>query len=433
MKDYKIIDKCSLCESNTKLIFSLEETPLANEFLDINDEKEQDLFPLNLIQCVECDHVQLDCIVNQSRLYENYNYVSGTSDVNINHFKKYANRIMGLAYELTIFSDGSKYDYYKTSKNIDKTIIEIGSNDGTFLKNFKDIGFDVIGIDPAINLKEIAASNGVETITEFFNKETAIKFVKPRISNKKVKAIICNNMFAHNENLSTIVEGVKELLDDDGVFVFEVSYLLDIVNYTLIDLIYHEHIHHHHIKPLIKFFKKFNMAIFDVERIPNHGGSIRVYVCKEGPKSIYKSVNNILNEEKDINTKLENLEENAKKFKKNIIDELTKARNGKKIIVYGFPAKSTTILYYLGLDKDIIEYGIDDATLKHKLSPGKHIQIYSDTMMPSNGVILILAWNFAKSIIKNHEDFVKKHDGKFIIPLPDYKIIDKNNIDDYLK
>jgi len=418
MKDYKIINKCLLCGKDTKIVFSLGETALANEFVD-DHTIIQDIFPLNLIQCTSCNHVQIDCIVDQDRLYRNYSYVSGTSQINIKHFKEYAESVIIKCFGFDALINGEL--------NKDTVIIDIGSNDGTFLENFIKYGFYTIGIEPALNLKQEAELKGINVIPEFFNKENA-SIIKSKLLDKKIKLITCNNMFAHNENLDTIVDGVLDLLDDNGIFVFENSYLLDMCDKTLIDLIYHEHMHHHHLGPLKLFFEKHGMKIFNVERIPNHGGSIRVYVCKDNLansfRHIYGSVTNLLKEEENINEKLSNFGKNALILKQKLTNRLNDLKSqGSEIFIYGFAAKSTTLLYYLNIDKNMIAYGIDDAELKqNKFSPGKHIVIFCDgAAFPLTGTILITAWNFADSIIANHKDFK----GLWIVPLPEYREIQK--------
>lgn len=440
MKDYEIIKNCLLCNSdNLKGILDLGETPLANEFVS-DPNQEQDTFPLNLIQCQDCNHVQIDCIVSEDRLYKNYYYVTGTSPVNVEHFSKYAQEIMWTFYELIKCSDGNLWvndQSIKVAKN--SVVIEIGSNDGTFLKCFKDRGFDVIGIDPAENIAKIAKEqNGIDTIVKFFNKETALDIKKDlNSSGKKVKAIIANNMFAHNKNLDTIVEGVLELLDDDGSFVFENSYLLDICDKTLVDLIYHEHMHHHHIGALKKFFAKFDMSIYKYDRLPNHGGSIRVYACRSDfirnkQRSMNVPITNgPLGDEEDVNNKLLQFSNNVQKLKTELTQLLSAFKDqNKSIAIYGTPAKATTLLYGFGINKDIIDFAVDDNSLKQgHFTPGQHIPIYAvdEILNRKPDVILILAWNFAPSIIEKvqkmwFQKFKNVRYPTFITPLPDLKV-----------
>jgi len=406
MTDYKIINKCLLCGGSIKEILHLANSPLANEFIYNKDK--QDLFPLNLMQCQSCNHIQLDCIVSKERLYRNYFYVSSTSKVNVEHFKTYADLIIN--------------EFNLTSKDI---ICDIASNDGCFLKNFLNQNIKVIGVDPAQNIAKQANDDGVFTIPEFFNKDLA-KNISDNYG--KAKVITCNNCFAHNEDLDTIVEGVLELLSDDGVFIIENSYLLDILDKGLLDLVYHEHMHHFHIDPLVKYFKKFKLDIFDVERLPNHGGSFRAYMCKAGTREIKQSVYDILNLEKNINTKIDQFCDNVLFLRDKISSRLQQIYNsGKSIAIYGLPAKFTTLAYTFNIDENIIKYGIEDALLKQSndkqnvYSPGKHIQIFSPDKINTDPVdyIFIGAWNFSDSIIKNNSNFK----GTWIIPLPEYKEI----------
>lgn len=418
MNNYKIIKNCLLCNGNICKIISFGETPLANEFLD--KPQKQDTFPLNLVQCIDCNHVQIDCIVDQERLFKNYIYVSGTNKTNVAHFEEYAKDIMIDHLDWMPFKNEPGMPIMGRLDHVNNyLLLDIGSNDGTFLKSFMKHSIKVIGIDPAANLKEIALKNGIETITDFFNEETATNIKNNVLNGKTLKVITCNNMFAHNSNLDTIILGVLNLLDKDGIFVFENSYLLDILDKTLVDLIYHEHMHHHHITALQKFFDKYEMDIYDVKRLPNHGGSVRVFVCRRGARSIRQSVFNILKEEQSIPLKIEKFCENFQLLKKMINERLLSLKEeNKDIIIFGFPAKATTLMYSFDIDEKLISYGIDDAKLKQgKFSPGKHIQIFGNEALTDGSVVLILAWNFADSIMENNRNFM----GTWLVPLPELK------------
>jgi SAM-dependent methyltransferase len=409
MKDCKTINKCLLCNSDTKEILHLGNSPLANEF--VKEPVSQDMFPLNLIQCQACNHVQLDCIVDKERLYRNYFYVSGTSPVNVQHFKDYANKIIDMF-------DLSRFDL----------VYEVASNDGVFLKNFQEKDIRVIGIDPAKNIAEQANANGIFTIPEFFDKDLA-----KDLCNKygKASVVVANNVFAHNEDLSTIVSGVLELLKDDGIFIIENSYLLDVCEKGILDVIYHEHMHQLHLSPLVKFFGLFGLDIFYAERLPNHGGSFRAYMCRKGKRNIDRSVSELLELESGINDKLKQFSSNIQNLKKTLNDKLEQYYlDGKSVVVYGLPAKSTTILHTFDIDTTMIAYGVDDAILKQNIySPGKHVKIYSpDKIFETKpDVILILAWNFSQSIINNVKKEWYKRFGTvkypaFIVPLPKFTI-----------
>ena len=400
MKDYRIIKKCLLCESDVENHFYFGDTPLANEYL--NHINEQELFPLNLVKCTKCSHVQLDCIVSLERMFKHYLYVSGTSSVNVRHFKDYADQVIK-----------------EFNLNENNFIIDIGSNDGTFLQNFKDNNIQVLGIDPAENIADIANGNHIPTIPRFFNLESA-KIIKDHY--KKANVITCNNMFAHNDNLSEIVNSVNEILDDDGVFIFENTYLLDMYKNCIFDINYHEHIHQHSIKPLSLFFSKFNMRIFKVVHLDNHGGSIRVYVCKNFSKlKEDESVKIFLEQEKNIDMYFESFKNKFYEIKNNILNKLNDIKSqNKSIAVYGVPAKATTLFYAFNIDKSLIDFAVDDAKLKQGLfTPGNQIPIFHPDKIRINkpDYILILAWNFAQSIINNNAHYK----GTWIIPLPELK------------
>lgn len=428
--------KCGLCFNACLTdIMSLGNTPLANEFLD-EQNLNQDTFPLNLKQCVNCKNVQLDYAVDPDRLYKNYLYVSGTSSVNVQHFKDYADNVLHRFFQ-KISKDRSYNDL----------LIDIGSNDGTFLKQF-DNKIRTIGVDPATKIAVSAIDSGIKTINNFFNEIVARTEVLELLETTqtapyKAKVITANHVFAHTKDLHIIMGGVKFLLSDDGTFIFENSYLLDMVNKGIFDVIYHEHFYHHHLTPLVNFFKQFDMRIYDVERFPNqHGGSFRAYVCHVNDITNNSSkfdempiVKELLYEESLMNVNL------ADKFKTNTIGLTQKLRNeltDKNITIgiYGYPAKATSLVRFCGLityDKNLkihshdsrIKFVVDDAVLKQgKYIPGGEFIVQSPDVIKTYkpDYILILAWNFADSIIKNHPE-VAEYGGKWIVPIPELKVI----------
>jgi len=238
---FKIRTDCSLCSSqNLQQVLELPKTPLANEL--ILKKKTQDHYPLSLLLCISCGHLQLKEIIPPNRLFRKYLYVSGTSSVFIKHFENAASHIV-------------------KKTNIDKKdlIIEIGSNDGTLLKKFQYLGFNnTLGVDPANKIANIANKNGVETIPEFFNESVSNKILS---SKGKARVILANNVFAHSSDLIGITNAIYSLLDEKGYFIFEVSYLLDVIEKLLFDTIYHEHLSYHALKPLVPFFKKNGLSI----------------------------------------------------------------------------------------------------------------------------------------------------------------------------
>ncbi len=404
---------CRLCRSSKlSSILKLASTPPANAFVSKeNLHIKQRKYPLELFFCQECSHVQLTEVVDPIELFENYVYVSGTSPVFVEHFSNYAKEIVNT---------------YKPS--LQNYILDIGSNDGTLLKFFKNMGYQTIGVDPAISISKKAQEDGINTINEFFNYKTSEK-IKEKYSTASL--ITANNVFAHSDDLIGITKAVRNLLSPNGLFVFEVSYLLDVYQKTLFDTIYHEHLSYHTVIPLIKFFQSNEMELIDVSRINTHGGSIRCVVKNiEDKRKINQSVLDLVNLEKSLclNNKktFENFTNNIKERKKSLNDFLNELKSRKKSIAgFGAPAKATTLMYEFGLKDDILDFIVDDSPLKQGLySPGLHIPVLPSSSIKSlkPDYLLILAWNFADSIIKNNEEF-SHSGGKFIIPLPNLRII----------
>ena len=411
-KSYYHRSNCRLCGgSKLTSILKFKSTPPANSF--ITKEKigiKQSCFPLELFFCNHCTHVQLLDVVDPTELFENYVYVSGTSQVFVNHFEKY------VEYILTNFP-----------QKIGSLVIDIGSNDGTLLKIFKQKGIDVLGIDPAKKIAEEASQNGIETIPAFFNLELS-EYIKQNYG--KASIITANNVFAHIDDLTSFVNAVSNVLDIEGIFVFEVSYLVDVIEKTLFDMTYHEHLSYHSVKPLIDFFKKNEMELIDVIRVNTHGGSIRgVVKQKNSSYKIKKTVGELCELERKL--KLDKIE-TYKKFEKQIETKkqelqqlLLRLKNeNKRIAGYGAPAKLTTLLYHFDIDNKVIDFIVEDNPLKQgKFSPGMNIPILTPEEIYNKkpDYLIILAWNFAESIIEKHHSYLK-NGGHFIIPLPNLEV-----------
>ena len=404
---------CRLCNSNKlKSVVKFCATPPANAFISNRDLNiEQETYPLEVFFCCNCKHVQLLDVVNPSILFKNYVYVSGTSPVFIKHFEEYSKSLIN-----------------SFSPSFDEIIIDIGSNDGTLLSFFKQEGFKVLGIDPAKEISEIANKKGIETLNNFFDLELSNHIKK---NYPKASIITANNVFAHCDDLIGIVNGVKNLLSRNGTFVFEVSYLVDVVEKTLFDTIYHEHLSYHSVIPLIDFFKSNGMELFKVDFINTHGGSIRGFAKLECSKiKTDNSIKNLVQLEKKLgidNPKtFINFYEKITLLKKRLLEILhTLKSEGKKIAAFGAPAKATTLMYQFGLNKDVIDYIIDDSPLKQGLySPGLHIPVLSSEHLKNQNpdYLLLLAWNFADSIVEKNKEFLESG-GHFIVPLPQIQII----------
>ncbi len=405
---------CRLCGSNDLTsVLKLASTPPANSFVDSNNKNiEQETFPLELFFCEHCAHLQLTDIVDPRLLFENYVYVSGTSPNFINHFKDYAQSIIQL--------------YSKP--NVDSLVIDIGSNDGTLLKFFKESGFRILGIDPAISIAENATKNGIETLPSFFTSSLSRDICKDR---GFASVITANNVFAHADNLQEIIHGVKNLLAQDGIFVFEVSYLVDVFEKTLFDTIYHEHLSYHSVIPLKNFFSNNGMELINVQRVTTHGGSIRgVAQLASGTRQVDKSVEQLIQLEKSIGLNksltLKKLADRISSVKYDLNTCLEKIKQeGKSIAGYGAPAKTTTLMYEFGIDSDQIDFIVDDSPLKQGLfTPGLHIPVLPtlEIYKRKPDYLLLLAWNFANPIMEKHNRFLIDG-GHFILPLPTVQVI----------
>lgn len=396
-------DTCRLCKVGklSEPLLNFGNTPLANEFLENSDG--QETFPLQVCACESCQHYQLSEAVSPERMFRHYLYVAGTSPVNVRHFDDYAKLVV------------DKFKLSQTSR-----VLDIASNDGTLLKAFKRFGMTVLGIDPARNLAEKANSEGIETIPEFFTNSYADIIVS---NYGKFDLVTANNVFAHVPDLEDFAKGVKKVLAANGVFSFEVSYFLDVCNKALFDTVYHEHTSYHTISPLVPFFDRLGMKLFDVQYIPNHGGSIRCFVT-HSDNDTYK-VNVDTSKERDMEYRVRELARDVRILGLELRETLGNIKwVGKSIAIYGTPAKATTLMYALGISPRFIDFAVDDNPLKQgKCLPGTTITVYPAKQIYDSkpDFLLVLAWNFADSIIQNCK--INGYKGKFIVPLPQMKVV----------
>ncbi|MBT3305751.1 MAG: class I SAM-dependent methyltransferase [Alphaproteobacteria bacterium] len=404
-------ETCRLCGGkDLTLVLALMPTPPANAFVDEDAKsKPQPCFPLDVFFCETCAHVQLLDVVDPAVLFESYVYVSGTSPSFVKHFDDYASALIDRFAPAT----GS-------------LVIDIGSNDGTLLSTFQKRGLRGLGIDPARDIAANATKAGIETIADFFSPDLATKIVADR---GHAAIVTANNVFAHADDLSGIVEGVRTLLAPDGVFAFEVSYLADVVSDTLFDTIYHEHLAYHSVKPLETFFAAQGMRLFAVERVPSHGGSIRGMAgLIDGPHSTDGTVAALIAAEQGAGLdRAETFQTFAADIDalgqqlKTLIDDIK--TEGKTIAGFGAPAKATTLMYQFGIDADTIDFIVDDSPLKQGLySPGAHIPVVASDVLYERrpDYVLLLAWNFSSAIMDKHSAFLDSG-GRFIVPLPELK------------
>ena len=414
MIKYKKINKCRLCKSNRiKKIKDLCISPLANNLL--NTKKESliaEKYPLSIFFCNNCYHLQLGHIINKNLLFSKYLYTSGISNNLKKHFKKLSHEI-------------KKNFMYDSNKNY--KLLEIGSNDSTFLNYVKNKNITTIGVEPAQNLKQYFY--GHDILNGFFDKKTNI-LIKKKYSN--VDFIVANNVFAHIENLDNVFDCINEIIHENSIIIFEVSYLVDVINKNLVDTIYHEHLDYHKLISLNKFFKIKNLKLFDIKLIKSHGGSIRCYLTKSTNKiKIKKNVLNQLKYEKINNFNLitkykkyfSKVENNRKK-----IEKLFESHNINEMIGYGAPAKLVTFLSLYFTNKKTLKFVIDASPLKqNKFIPGFDIKVVSKRKLLDRKYkyVVIFAWNLYKEIIINLEKY--SNIKYFIVIAPNLKIIRNKN------
>lgn len=408
-------ETCRVCNGKRlQMVLGLGATPPANAFLkkeEVNAAgKEEPFFPLEVYFCKDCGFLQLLHIVNPELLFRNYVYVSSTSPVFVAHFKELAEKVC------------NEFEDYVHPGAL---IADIGSNDGILLRPFKEKGMKVLGIDPAEKIARLATESGIETLPVFFTGEVAREIAKTR---GKAKVIASTSCFSHIDDLDEVVGGVNELLADDGIFIIEVYYLLEMLKKNLFDLVYHEHLSYFSVKTMKALLDRLGLEIFHTEVTDTHGGSLRVFARKKnGPHSIRPSVRLMEQEEEKYGLdKIETYEKFAEKVEHNK-KELKKLLAGikakeKKIVGYGAPAKGNTLLSYFEIGPEVLDYIVDDSTWKQGLyTPGTHIPVVSSDELYKNkpDYILILAWNFAEHIMKKYSDF-----QKFIVPVPKPRIVD---------
>ena len=402
---------CRLCGSKEiNKLFTLCKSPLAN---NLANSVKTSIFlkkiPLVLMFCAECNHIQLQHVVNKKHLFSNYFYMTGISNQFRIHFKKYSEKVIK-----------------KLNKQNQAKVFEIGSNDCTLLDFFKKKKCITVGVEPALNLYKKTKKNH-EIFNCFYNSILNKKLVAKY---QKFDLILANNVFAHIDYLTTVFKLIKKLMHKQSMIIFEVSYLSDVVKKKLFDTIYHEHLDYHALYPLISFFKKLNLKIIDVDKNLMHGGSIRVYIalCESKRKSSSKKINRLIDIEKedklfDQKTFL-NFYNDLIVQKEYITSFFKKKLKNENVYGYGASAKGVTLINFFNLNEQNMQLIIDDSPLKqNKYIPGTSIKIYNSKILLSKPptYIIILAWNVYKDILKKIKPF--KEIKYVLIPLPKFKII----------
>lgn len=412
MKDH---NHCRFCGNTlTHTFVDLGMSPLCESYLSQKQLDTMEAFyPLHVLLCEKCFLVQLKEYVNAENIFTEYAYFSSYSQAWLDHSKKYVNKMIK---EFNI--------------NNQSLVVELASNDGYLLQYFLEQKIPVLGIEPAKNVAEVAIDKGINTKILFFDEKTAQELVN---EGYKADLLLGNNVLAQVPDLNSFVKGMKIILKDSGFITMEFPHLMKLMAENQFDTIYHEHFSYFSFYSVEKIFNHFGLEMFDVEEIPTHGGSLRIYAKHMGSNhhSTTDRVHNLREKEKEFKiddlTTYNAFSEQVKDTKRKILKLLIDLKNQNKIITgYGAPGKGNTLLNYCGIRSDMIDFTVDRNPYKHgKYLPGTHIPIFAPeyTQKVKPDYQFILPWNFKEEIMQQ-EAYIKKWGGRFIVPIPTPEIIE---------
>lgn len=394
-------NRCQLCESyDLRPIIDLGKHPLADTFLKPEQLLDAERFyTLKVLLCKNCGYATLEHIVPaEERYVENdYSYTSSNSPVATSHFEEIANEAADLA-----------------KISADDLAVDIGSNDGTLLEMVRrKTGCRVVGVEPSLNIARLAKEKGIQTIQHFFGAEAVNEILR----HGKAKIITATNVYNHITDLNDFMKNINAILAEDGMFMFEAPYLLTLVEKNAFDTVYLEHVSYFGLKPLVKFFKKFDFSVCHVWKNDYMGGSVRAYVCR-GRRESGRLKEFLLSEERAKIYEEATYEEfmrRTKSLKTQLMSDLYDAKaRGEKIIGIGAATKGNTLLNYCGIDNTLLEFVTDSSPLKiGKFTPGSHLPIKSDDAITAEiKTAVILPWNIAGFL----QEKLKDLNLKFIIP-----------------
>jgi hypothetical protein len=416
MENVATSSKCRFCETPLKHTFvDLGMSPLCQDHIKPEElNRMEPFYPLHAYVCDNCFLVQLEEFVAPSAIFNDYAYFSSYSDSWLQHAKRYTDQVVG-----------------KYSLNEKSLVAEIASNDGYLLQYFKEKCIPVLGIEPAANVAEYAITKkGIRTESKFFGSDTARQMVgkygKPNL-------LIGNNVLAHVPDINDFVSGLKIFLDEEGTITMEFPHLLRLIERNQFDTIYHEHFSYLSFTTVDKIFQYHGLALFDVEELPTHGGSIRIYAkhIEDNSKQISFRVNELLRREQQAGlltlSFYKDFEEKVRNTKRKILQFLIDAKsNGKKIVGYGAPGKGNTLLNYCGIRTDFVDFTVDRNPHKQgNFLPGTLIPIYAPDKIRETkpDYVFILPWNLKEEIMDSIS-FIQEWGGKFVVPIPEVKVYD---------
>jgi SAM-dependent methyltransferase len=399
---------CRFCNEPLQTrVVDLGMSPLCENFLRRDELNQMEAFyPLTVFACDRCGLVQLESFMTPDDIFSEYAYFSGYSTSWVEHARRYVVMIRE-----------------RLDLGADDLVVELASNDGYLLQHFAGSGIPVLGIDPAANVAAAAQERGVPTVVAFFGRQLASRLVA---EGKKGSLIVGNNVLAQVPDLNDFVGGVKLLLREHGVATFEFPHLLRLLEGLQYDTIYHEHFSYFSLQTLVEIFRAHGLEVFDVEELPTHGGSLRVYAQHDdGSRSLEPSVVTMLEREHQfgVNTpgRYASFADDVSESKRALLETLTGLRRARKHVVgYGAPGKANTLLNYCGIRTDFIDYIVDRNPYKHGLfTPGTHIPIYPPERIEETqpDYIVVFPWNLLGEISKQLEH-VRAWGAQLIRPVP---------------
>lgn len=409
---------CRVCGGqDVKVVLDLGAQPHCNSLLTIEALAEPEpVYPLRLGFCNECTTVQIDHTVPKETMFSEYLYVSGTTRTLREHFRCSAERLVG---RLGL-GDGD-------------LVVDIGSNDGTWLRCFKDLGLDVLGVEPARNLAAVAEAEGIATLNRFFAADVAREITAQRGAPKLVTAA---GVFFHLEELHSATEGVAEFCRRGAVFCVQAIYLAEMLRRAEFDNIYHEHLTYWTLTSIERLFERHGLEVFAADVLPIHGGSLELLVAERGSRLVDDSVTRLRSHEganglRDPDT-YRAFAQRVSRIRERLLDILSEyAAEGKTVHAFGAPAKGATLLNSFRISTDLVHCAVERNPLKvGRYIPGARIPIVEEGSVPEPDAYLILPWNFLQEFLEKKRDYIS-NGGAFIVPIPEPVVISRSNYADY--
>jgi SAM-dependent methyltransferase len=412
MTDDATTQLCRSCGArDLRVVLSLGRTPLANALL--TDEQlaaPEETYPLDLAFCAACALVQITETVPPEKLFREYLYFSSFSDTMLEHARRIAGRLTR-----------------ERALGPASLVVEAASNDGYLLQFYRQSGVPVLGIEPATNVASAARERGVETVCEFFGEELAARLAR---EGRRADVFHANNVLAHVADLNGFVAGAAAILKESGVAVFEAPYVKEMIDRNEFDTIYHEHLCYFSLTALDELFRRHGLVVSDVERLPIHGGTLRVFARHDGDAEATEAVRALLQEEREWGVFEPGFYlgfgEKVERLRRDLVALLGGVKSrGERVAVYGASAKGSTLLNYFRLGRETFDFVVDRSTVKQGYyTPGTRLRIHAPEKLLEEmpDYVLLLTWNFADEILEQQAEY-RRRGGRFIIPIPEVRVV----------